>query len=165
MSYIKTIKVACKTESDEESTKTIKLQANTFTYILYKALFKSSLQNDLIEFDRKNKEQVKILPNFLKVKNLIENEVEFLNLPTAEREKLYSEGIESFKVIENAEYNTEFLINITAAFIATAEYPIQRDIGEIIADIPIECITAGTAEYNTIISLISELTPTAQKKT
>ncbi|MCL2555458.1 MAG: hypothetical protein FWE03_00365 [Firmicutes bacterium] len=90
----------------------IKLVGNAFTFILYKSYFGKDLLNDIVTFAQKNSEAVKLDPNDITLENL--------------------GGIS---------FDTEFILNLIAALMATAQYPNKPDIGELIMGIPPHFLT------------------------
>ena len=143
--------------------KPVKLMATALTYVIYKPNF-GELFNAVIEFHKVNAENALLMKDFDEIKDM-PSKRDFIDLTKSERDKLYEKNIQLFNKIAAAKSNTEFLTNIAAAFIATGEYPIKRNINDIRAEIPIAWITAGTDEYGEVVKLIDELLPTIQKKT
>jgi len=109
---IKTLK-----DGDDE----IKLMGNAYTFIAYKSYFGKDLLNDIVAFAKKNTN-----PQMLD-KLLTMGDLEDLNDDKA------------LALLENmADYSfdSEFILQFIASLMATAEYPVKPDIGELIMRIP-----------------------------
>ena len=85
----------------------IKLAGNAFTFVLYKSYFGRDLLNDIIGFAKKNSGAVNLNPDNISIDN-----------------------------IGDFDFDTEFILNLIAALMATAQYPTKPDIGELIMGIP-----------------------------
>jgi len=85
----------------------IKLAGNAFTFILYKSYFGRDLLNDIIGFAKKNSGAVDLDPKNINLDN-----------------------------IDAFDFDTEFILNLIASLMATAQYPTKPDIGELIMGIP-----------------------------
>ena len=85
----------------------IKLAGNAFTFVLYKSYFGRDLLNDIIGFAKKNSGAVDLDPKNINLDNL-----------------------------DAFDFDTEFILNLIASLMATAQYPTKPDIGELIMGIP-----------------------------
>ena len=85
----------------------IKLAGNAYTFVIYKNYFGKDLLNDIIGFAKKNSGAVDIDPNNINLDN-----------------------------IDAFDFDSEFILQLIASLMATAQYPVKPDIGELIMSIP-----------------------------
>jgi len=90
----------------------IKLVGNAMTFVLYKSYFGKDLLNDIVGFAKANSGAVNLKAEDLTLNNL-----------------------------DDFNFDTEFILNLIAALMATAQYPVKPDIGELIMSIPPHFLT------------------------
>jgi len=90
-----------------EGESAIKLVGNALTFVVYKNYFGKDLLNDIIGFAKKNSGAADLNPNNISLDN-----------------------------IDSFDFDSEFILQLIASLMATAQYPIKPDIGELIMSIP-----------------------------
>ena len=99
----------------------IKLAGNAYTFIAYKSYFGRDLLSDIIAFAKKNTSP-EMMDKILAMGDI---------------EKL--EDNKALLLLESMcdySFDSEFILNFIAALMATAQYPVKPDIGELIMQIP-----------------------------
>lgn len=121
----------------EKTEKKIELSFNLMTYLIYKNVVGSDLMKDFMGFGKK-------------FQNKVEENSEIL---TADADNLTNEEID--KIAEVWDNNVmQFLIQVTAAMIATSEYPKHRAFEEIVKELPLQLFFDGEF-VKEIVQLIS----------
>lgn len=129
----------------KEIEKKLDLTFSAITFIIYKNYTGRELMQDFISAATStDKEYAKKKSTIDKVNNIKEKGLDV---------ELTKEDIES---LASMNYNDliEFYINVTAAMIATTEYPIKRDFAEIINELPLFLFTEETF-VNELTQLLS----------
>ena len=99
----------------------IKLVGNALTFVLYKSYFGKDLLNDIVAFAKKNT-NAEVMEEILAIGDI---------------EKLGDDkAVALLESMEDYSFDSEFILQFIAALMATAQYPIKPDVGELIMQIP-----------------------------
>ena len=131
----------------------VKLAANGFTFIKYKAYSGRDLLKDITLFNQRRMETLRLVEKY---GDTLTDETKFGALPDDERNQIYTH------FADNAEKQS-FLIDLCVALVAAADdNPRTRE--DIARQIPVEWITSGTDEFAQLMEIIDGMLP-GQKKT
>ena len=98
----------------------IKLCGNAMTFVLYKSYFGRDLLNDIVEFARKNSNKEAL------------EKVQAIDVDKITE----ADALKVFDSMGDYHFDSEFILNMLAALMATAQYPNKPDVGELIMNIP-----------------------------
>jgi hypothetical protein len=104
----------------------IKMVGNALTFIIYKNYFGRDLLNDIVSFAKQNADGGAV------------SRLAKLNVRTAEDIAALTaeEQAELVQAAEGYKFDSEFVLNVVAALVATARYPEKPDVVEVITEIP-----------------------------
>jgi len=99
----------------------IKLVGNALTFVLYKSYFGKDLLNDIVNFAKKNTNH-----------EVMEKLLAMGDLDKIEDDK----ALQLLDSMADYSFDSEFILQFIAALMATAQYPVKPDVGELIMSIP-----------------------------